>query len=445
LRLLKITKIPSIWFRRFQIALCVLLVAGVVWSMLSAQVEVVLARNLLLYRAESVWRVAANPGGGQLRGRVLSSDGAPLSGASVLAAGPDGQTFTAESDASGAYTLSLPGGSFVPLATSAGYDDATLRAGPFRRTLMVVPGTTTQADFVLSRTVPRVQSADRSIQFGDEAIVHSDIAPAGGGLPFDVRRRGFTFGRAGALLGGSYVYEPNAGGAYPALLFIYPCWLYPCSTIGWDLLSTTMAAQGFVVVTFAPQRGADLEADMDDVLALIAHIKAGQLSALADTSRLTLLGGSLTSLHVWRVAQLAPPGALRGIVVLGGISDLFLIRQRFESHLLLLEPPFDVPLSTALIGLGRPNLNPELYARYSPVYHLDALPRVPLALIHGGGDKTVPFEQSPHFAERLRAHSIAHELYLYPNQEHYLDLENINDDERDMLAKVVGFLQAALR
>ncbi|TMC55433.1 MAG: carboxypeptidase regulatory-like domain-containing protein, partial [Chloroflexi bacterium] len=149
---MKITKIPSIWFRRFQIALCVLLVAGVVWSMLSAQVEVVLARNLLLYRAESVWRVAANPGGGQLRGRVLSSDGAPLSGASVLAAGPDGQTFTAESDASGAYTLSLPGGSFVPLATSAGYDDATLRAGPFRRTLMVVPGTTTQADFVLSRT-----------------------------------------------------------------------------------------------------------------------------------------------------------------------------------------------------------------------------------------------------------------------------------------------------
>src|SRR5207253_10185054 len=135
--------------------------------------------------------------------------------------------------------------------------------------------------FVLSRPVPRGRSAGRSIQVGDEAIVHSDIAPAGGGVPFDVRRRGFTFGRAGTgRLSGSYVYEPSVYGTYPVLLFIYPCWLYPCSTIGWDLLSTTMAAQGFVVVTFAPQRGADLEADMDDVLTLIAHIKAGQLSEI---------------------------------------------------------------------------------------------------------------------------------------------------------------------
>ncbi|MCA1553855.1 MAG: S9 family peptidase, partial [Chloroflexi bacterium] len=284
------------------------------------------------------------------------------------------------------------------------------------------------------------------LQFFDEAFVRTDVPPPSSTPTlFDVRRRGFTFVRAGAVLTGSYVYEPTTDGIYPMLLFVYPCWIYPCSTIGWDLLSTTMAAQGFVVVAFSPQRGADLESDMDDALTLIAHIKAGHLSTKGDANRLALSGGSLTSIHVWRVAQLARPDTLRAIVVLGGISDVFLIRQRFESHELLLEPPFDVPLSTALLGLGRPNLNPDLYVRYSPVYHLDALPRVPIALIHGGGDKTVPFEQSPHFSQWLNARSIAHELYLYPKQEHYLDLENINADERDMLEKVVGFLQRALR
>src|SRR5205814_8863904 len=173
--------------RRFQAVVLFGGLALVLWFMLTGRQEVVLARNLLLYRAEGVWRVAASPGSGQLSGRVLGAAGTPLGGATVLAADAVGRTFSVESDARGAYTLVLPGGAYVPLATSACYDDATLRVGTFRRSLFVAPGTTTYADFALSRAAPRAQNADQSVQFSDEALVHGDIAPAGSQVSFGVR------------------------------------------------------------------------------------------------------------------------------------------------------------------------------------------------------------------------------------------------------------------
>ena len=179
---------------------------------------------------------------------------------------------------------------------------------------------------------------------------------------------------------------------------------------------------------------------MDDLLALMTLIRQGALSQQTN-GKLALLSGSLTSIHLWRAAQLAPPDTIQRIVVLGGLSDLFLIRERFEAHELAWELPFAEPLSTALLGLGRPNINPEWYVRYSPVYHLDALPPAPIALIHGGKDRTVPFEQATHFAAVLRARGIAHETFLYPEQEHYLDLNNLNADSQDMLERVLGFLR----
>src|SRR5262249_25148677 len=135
---------------------------------------------------------------------------------------------------------------------------------------------------------------------------------------------------------------------------------------------------------------------------------------------------------------------IQGIVVLGGLSDLFLIRQRFEEGALPLDPLFADTLSTALIGLGRPNQSPEWYVRYSPLYHLDALPATAIALVHGGKDKIVPYEQSTRFADAMRARGIAHTSLLFPNHEHYLDLENVNAEELDMLDKVLGFLRQAM-
>ncbi|MEP7200543.1 MAG: carboxypeptidase regulatory-like domain-containing protein, partial [Chloroflexota bacterium] len=389
--------------RRLAVVVIVLLCAALAWFAFSPQLEVAFARNLLLYRAEKLWRATpSSPSAtGTLMGVVRDEHGDAIAGATIVASDADGRAFVTTSDGAGRYTLTVTRGALVPMATKAGYDDATLQLGPLKRSIYIEANAIGEGDFVLRRSPARTQTADDSLKFFDDAIAHTDVTQ-----PADVRRRGFTFARAGATLNGSYVYEPMSEGRFPMLLLVLPCWTYPCSTLGWDVLSATLASQGFVVVAFSPQRGIDFEADVDDVLKLIAHVKTHQLSAQGDESRVALLAGSLTSIHLWRVAQLAPRDALQGVVALGGVSDLFLIRQRFESHELLLEPPFAEPLSNALIGLGRPNLNPEFYVRYSPVYHLDALTHVRIALIHGGGDKTVPFEQTPHFSAALTAHGI---------------------------------------
>src|SRR5205814_6694184 len=115
----------------------------------------------------------------------------------------------------------------------------------------------------------------------------------------------FSFSRAGLTLTGAQLYEPTGAQAVPALLIIYPCWTYPCSVLGWDLLSATLAARGYLVVAYSPQRGVDIEGDVDDLLALMALARGSSLSARAD-GRLALLTGSLTSIHLWRAAQLAP-------------------------------------------------------------------------------------------------------------------------------------------
>jgi len=428
--------------RRVSIVLLVLVPTALAWLALTAQSEVALARSLLLYRLEAFWRTYAPvtaSGSGLLRGTVRSAQGVTLADTTVVAAAEDGRTFTTLSDAAGRYELALPAGSYVPMATHAGFDDASLRWGPLRGAVSIAPGEDAGADFFLSPTAPHAFSADGLLTFLDDTTSHTDIPQ-----PVDVRRRGFAFVRAGTTLTGSLVYEPPAPGPFPILLFIYPCWTYPCSALGWDALSATMAARGYVVVAYSPQRGLDLEKDMDDVLALLAHIRDNQLSTRSDGSRVALLTGSLTSIHLWRVVQLAPPGTVQAVVVLGGLSDLFLIRERFEAGTLGLEPPFAEPLSTALVALGRPNVNPDFYVRYSPVYHLDALNNTSISLIYGGKDKIVPPEQTAHFSRQLLARGIAHEVHLYPDQEHYLDLSTLNPDELDMFEQVVRFLQRTL-
>lgn len=428
--------------RRLAPVLLLLAAAAVLWFALTPQVEVMFARNLLAYRLESLAGVTppkALPPSGTLRGVVRDARGNPLAGATVVAADATGRAYTAVSDATGRYTLALPPGETVPMATHAGYADATLAWGPLRRSVSIGDGAIAEGDFVLQPLAARTARPEGALLWGDETVAHVEQPRSA-----DVRRRGFTFRRGGTILTGSYAYEPLAEGPYPILFFIYPCWEYPCSTIFWDVLSATMAAEGYVVVAFAPQRLLDLEADMDDILDVLARTRSGQASEKGDRSRVALLAGSLTSLHLWRAVALAPEGAVRAAVALGGVSDIFLIRQRYDAGQMTFEPQFKDALASGLIGIGKPHTNPEFYVRWSAVYHLDALARTPLALMHGGGDTTVPIEQSRHFSEQLTARDIAHRTILLPDADHYLDLRNIGAEELEMLAKVTAFLRETM-
>jgi acetyl esterase/lipase len=419
-------------------ALCALLAAFA----LAPGLEIGALRNFVLYRLETAWRGATPaPEGARtatLRGVVHTSDGASLEGATVVAADEIGRAYAALSDARGAYTLSLPAGTYAPWATHSGMVDEPLLTGPFQRRVTLTDGEIIDGNFAPGYAAPRAPVARGLVFTGDLAMVHTAVL-----APADVRRREFSFARAGFALSGLQLYEPPAAGRYPALIIIIPCATYPCSVLAYDLLSATFSAQGYVVVAYSPQRGLDIEGDVDDLLALMTLVRGGAVSPLAN-GRLALMTGSLTSIHLWRAAQLAPANAIQGIVVLGGLSDLFLIRQRFEEGTLPLDPLFAEMLSTALIGLGRPNQSPEWYVRYSPLYHLDALPATAIAIVHGGRDKIVPYEQSTRFADAMRARGIAHTSLLFPNHEHYLDLENVNAEELDMLDKVLGFLRQSM-
>jgi hypothetical protein len=82
--------------------------------------------------------------GGTLSGTVTAaSGGAPIQGATVLAENSRGHAFAATTDAGGAYTMTLPGGTYKVSAGTTGYLTETVSA------VVVESGLTTMQDFVL--------------------------------------------------------------------------------------------------------------------------------------------------------------------------------------------------------------------------------------------------------------------------------------------------------
>jgi len=135
-----------------------------------------------------------------------------------------------------------------------------------------------------------------------------------------------------------------------------------------------------------PSGGTDIEDDVENLLKTIAFLKEGRLSEKADGGKLGAVGGSYTSLHLYRLPQRTKD--VKALLALGSGSDLFMFRRDFARGVVMVEPPLD----TALIALGYPNQEPELYFKCSVVYHLEDLP--PLCLIHSERDATVPVDQA---------------------------------------------------
>ncbi len=147
----------------------------------------------------------------------------------------------------------------------------------------------------------------------------------------------------------TYLYTPVAAGdaPLPTLLAVYPG-----AADTWEGVSIPLAAAGYAVVAVGPAYALDLEDDIAELQRLVAFARAGALPG-ADGERMALLGGSYSSLHVQ--ALLERDSGFRGVVLLGGISDIFDMRRRFEHGSFI--PPFG--LDQALIALGTPDISPE--------------------------------------------------------------------------------------
>jgi len=226
-------------------------------------------------------------------------------------------------------------------------------------------------------------------------------------LPGRARRTHFSFERGGLLVNDCYLYEPVEGeGPFPTLLLVLPG-----PVLGWEIIPVPFASQGYSVLAFYPLRGTNIDEDAGDVLTALEYLRQGRLPSRADPEQLGLIDASFTSLHGYRL--LGQTDQVDAALVLGGIADAFAFRRDVETGAAETRPPFD----QVLMALGFPNRSPELYFRYSAIYHLEGMP--PLCLLHGRDDELVPYNQSVLLDAEMSRRGIPHEFYSYDGLKHY--------------------------
>ncbi len=186
------------------------------------------------------------------------------------------------------------------------------------------------------------------------------------------------------------------------------------------------------MVAVGPVYSLDLEADIAELKRLLALLRAGAVPQV-DATRLAILGGSYSSLHVQRLLRDDP--GFRGVVLLGPISDLFDLRQRFEAGTLL--PPYG--LDKALIALGWPNTAMQNYAPYSAVYHLRP-DQPPLLLLHSRADEIVPTAQSERLASELERLGVPVEAHFFDGMAHYLYTDRPSAQLDELYGLTLDFL-----
>ena len=388
-----------------------LLLLGSVWFGYSADPEITALRNVLHYQV--IKAVGGPPGHtseppGAIVGTVRDEEDRPVAGALVLVASPLGETYTAISGADGSYEIAdLPPGRYVPAAGKRGYEDAlpqTCLAGLcFEDAMAVRSGRQARSsDLALEPVEPPIVVVDDSLVLSPTTEIE-----VGAPFPSSALRTHFSFERAGLRVNDCWLYEPVGGeGPLPTMLLVLPG-----PVMGWEMIPVPFAAEGFSVLACYPLRGIDIDEDAADLLTALEYVRQGWVPSRADTERLALVGASFTSLHTYRLLGLTDQFDVS--LVLGGMADGFAFRHDVETGAAAARDPFD----QVLMALGFPNSSPELYFKYSVVFHLEGLP--PLCLLHGVEDELSPFSQSVQLAEALEERGMPYEFYAYEGLKHY--------------------------
>jgi hypothetical protein len=409
-----------------------LVLMGLVWFGYSADPEITGLRNLIHYqliKALGGPHVRGTESTGGISGTIRDDSGDPVAGAIVLVASPLGHTYSAESDTKGHYRIyDVPPGRYVPVAGKRGYNDAleqTCAVGLcFKDTVTVRPGAETQdVDLTLSSAAPPF------ITLGDSLVVSPTVeVEVGAPFPSQALRTSFSFERAGLRVNDCHLYEPVdgqdplAGGEsepFPTLLLVLPG-----PVEGWEIIPVPFAAHGFSVLACYPLRGIDIDEDAVDLLTALEYVRQGRVPSRADTERLGLIGASFTSLHSYRLLGLTDE--MDVTLVLGGMADGFSFRHDIEMGMAQTRPPFD----QVLVALGFPHTSPELYFKYSVMYHLEGLP--PVCLLHGVDDELSPFSQSVELAAELDRRGMPYEFYAYEGLSHYFSTRADNETTQQM-------------
>ena len=420
---------------------CLLSLAGVVllaslWFGYSSDPKVTGLRNVIHYQVVKRLggpKVRFDEAPGSLSGTIHDVEGQPVAGAMVLVASPLGHTYTTVSDPAGHYQISdVPPGRYVPIAGKRAYDDAleqTCKAGLcFKQAVTIRSGREAQdVDLTLTRAKPLQIAVD------DSLIVSPTVdVQVGAPFPSKALRTSFGFERAGLQVNDCHLYEPVEGeGPFPTMLLVLPGPVH-----SWEIIPVPFAAEGFSVLACYPLRGIDLDQDVADLLTALAYLREGLIPARADTEQLILVGASFTSLHAYRLLGLTEE--MDVALVLGGMADGFRFRHDVEMGTAETRPPFD----QVLMALGFPNSSPELYFKYSTIFHLEGLP--PVCLLHGIDDELSPFSQSVQLAEELERRGMPYEFYSYEGLSHYFSTSADNATTQQMFRDSLDCLRVFL-
>lgn len=245
-------------------------------------------------------------------------------------------------------------------------------------------------------------------------------------------RRTISFQSAGQPSQPALLYTPEATADPSPLLLV----VYPGPAAEWESASVPLAAAGYAVVAAGPPYSFTIERDVDE-LERLARFGREALLPGVDGTRVAVLGGSYSALHVQRLVQRdAGRGrAIQAAVLMGAPVDLFDMRRRLEERTFV--SPFG--LDQALIALGLPDREPARYFRYSGAYHVTReMP--PHLVVHSRQDAVVPYQQSELLARALAEAGVPYELHILDGGSHYLLSDTA--DARAIYDLTVRFLRA---
>jgi len=407
------------------------------------------AGNVVHYRARVLWLRwfgsaaqgtggdARSAAGGAIGGVVRDSAGDPLADALVLVSTVQGVVYSTTSDELGAYRLEgVPPGRYVPVAGKWGYTDTTYGKGGEERTLIGVRADKLASgiDFSLSEYQPWQPSLDHPAILGPEQTGYA-LFPA----EISAKRVPVTFTNEGLVITTTFMYEPleTSPGKRPVVVAAYPS-----EPIEWDRVSVALAHEGYVVLAHGPSPlrmpTVDIHGMARDLVQAVAYLRDGQLAADLDLERCAWLGGSFSSLVLYRAMWEAQP-EIDALIWVGSISDAFLMAQSLYDVDLAIPERYQ----NALAAMGRPDRDPAFFLGLSPAYQSAHMP--PSLIAHTFADEVVPYPQSERFAQALQDAGVEYELYLYQDTSHYLDQVNITPETAELYRRLAAFLETHLR
>lgn len=210
------------------------------------------------------------------------------------------------------------------------------------------------------------------------------------------------------------LYLPDDGGHVPLVVMVPGGGWTTADPSGFAGLAASLAEAGVIAAPThirAAEDGVTYPVPVEDILCAVATATAEASDRGFTPDPVAVLGHSsgahLASLAVLAVDDYSPrcqdpvvePDALVG---LAGPYDISKIAQ----------------YSTALFGVG-PDEDPAAWEAANPVHRADLRPGVPVLLLHGDADQTVPVSFTTDFAEALEGAEHPTSVSILPGEDHF--------------------------